>query len=127
MGKSRKIRSTRIGSLRDNREVSNYPLYEKISQDKIDIILLNDFPRKLIGKENFFKDNVFFSGSIFGGGKEIFLKFHDLYYNYFDKYVEKGLFVGCDQQIISSVYSKNPEIFNLKKNNDWFNIYNVYS
>jgi hypothetical protein len=115
-----------IGSLRDKRDVNNYPSYNKISKDKIDIILLNDFPRGFLGKEKFFRDNIYFSGSIFGGGKEIFLKFHDLYYKFFNAYVEKGLFIGCDQQIISSVYLKNPEVFNLIKSNDWFFIYKYY-
>jgi hypothetical protein len=110
---------------------NNYPKYENISNNKLDIVLLkkfNDFT------QSFFQDEVHFSGSMFGGGKEILLELCDLFYIYFEIYVKKGKFIGCDQQIIATLFLKNQDKFNcvypknIKNGTDeWFYLYDYYS
>lgn len=121
-----------IGCVRDNqykRLVSNFPNESKISKNSIDIVLLKDFQNK---NQKFFKDEIHFSGAIYGGSKSTFLRFEELYYKKFDKYLENNQFIGCDQQIISSVYLENNELFNIVLNtnstyNSWFFIIKYYS
>jgi hypothetical protein len=116
-----------IGSLRDNREINNYPNQLKISKNKLDIILLDSSINNFLNKEIYFKDSIFFSGAMFGGNKEIILKINLLYYNKFEDYVKNNKFIGCDQQIISSVYIQNQSLFNPILNNDWFYLYDYYN
>lgn len=116
-----------IGSLRENKDVKNYPKYTNISSDKLDIVILNSFPKKILDKEMFFRDQVIFSGAIFGGGKDVILKLYEEYYKIFKKYIEKDLFIGCDQQLIISMYLLNHQFFNIINNKDWFYLYDYYS
>ena len=51
---------------------------------------------------------------------------------YFDIYVANNKFIGCDQQIIASIYLKNKELFNTITPNNiiidkWFWLYYYYS
>jgi len=89
--------------------LKNYPDYNSISNNKIDIILI--YPIKY-REQYYFLDEVHFSGSIFGSHKDVLLKFYDLFYNRFDEFIQKSLFIGCDQQIFSSIYNTNPELIN---------------
>jgi hypothetical protein len=41
---------------------------------------------------------------IFGGGKEIILKWHDLYYNMLEYFISIDRFIGKDQSIMNSLY-----------------------
>jgi hypothetical protein len=127
--------------------ISNYPIYNKISNDKLDIVLLKDFNDSTIENiENIethedtnFKNDIFqnekhLSGSIFGGGKETLLKLIELYYQYFEEYLNKNLFIGCDQQILATLCVRHPELFNLvtpppHQNiiDEWFYMYHYYS
>jgi hypothetical protein len=84
-------------------------LVKSILSQKIDIVLLNKFQNP---KQDFFQDSIHFSGAIYGGGIEPFKKFIQLFYDKFDKYIDNNQFIGCDQQIISSVYLDNTELFN---------------
>ena len=127
-----------IGNVRDPAIINTcltkvYPNAAAISSDKLDIVLLGGFndPAQL-----FFQHEVHFSGSMFGGGKEILLELCTLFYLYFDIYVRKGLFIGCDQQILATVFLKNPDKFNcvvpqtVNGNHDidiWFYLYKYYS
>lgn len=122
-----------IGSFRDitqTKYLINYPVYEKIRVDKVDIVKIDDFEEK-----DFYFHNVHFAGSIFGGGKNILLELHDLFYKMFDIYLENDKFIGCDQQILASVYVKNKNIFNLidwktdkpEGFDRWFYMYYYYS
>jgi hypothetical protein len=127
-----------IGSLRDVRFIQEnyislikYPLYKNISRDKLDIVLIEDFkvPNQVI-----FKNEVHLSGAIFGGGRDAFLKFIDLFYQNFEMYLEKGYFIGCDQQILATCYKQHPELFNLiipdyseRVIDKWFYLYYHYS
>ena len=104
-----------IGSMRDDnyyKNIVNYPQYDKVSKDKLDIVLLRDYNNT---SQMFFHEEVHLSGSIFGGGKEIILKLHKLFYIYFEIYVRNNKFIGCDQQIMSTLFLKNRESFNQVK------------
>ena len=108
--------------------LSKYPRSNKISRDKLDIIILNGFREP----KTFFQNEVHFSGSMFGSHKETLLELHDLFYFYFNLYLEKGYFVGCDQQIIATLFIQHPEKFNAVYPFDyhvdpWFYLYEFYS
>jgi hypothetical protein len=133
-----------IGSIRNSEYIDLlkfYPLYDNISNIKIDIILLNS---SIDENKKYFKDEIHFSGAIFGGVINVLLEFHKLYYEKFDEYLKNNQFIGCDQQMILSVYLKNKELFNAinpfidninennliipNKNKDrWFYLYHYYS
>jgi hypothetical protein len=125
-----------IGSMRDYNYIikygiSNYPKYNKISDYKVDIALIKKFnvSREI---QDIFQNEVHLSGSIFGGSKETLLKIIDLYYTYFQEYLDKKLFIGCDQQILATLYIRHPELFNLIKPelntiDEWFYMYHYYS
>jgi len=125
-----------IGSMRDYNYIikygiSNYPKYNKISDDKIDIALIKKFNvSKRI--QDIFQNEVHLSGSIFGGSKDTLLKLIDLYYKYFQEYLDKNLFIGCDQQILATLSIRHPDLFNLIKPepntiDEWFYMYHYYS
>lgn len=52
-------------------------------------------------------------GTIFGGGKDILLKWHDLYYDMLEHFISIGRFIGKDQSIMNSVYLVNRDICDL--------------
>jgi hypothetical protein len=125
-----------IGSMRDYNYIvihgiSKYPKYNKISDDKIDIALIKKFnvSREI---QDIFQNEVHLSGSIFGGSKETLLKIIELYYKYFQEYLDKNLFIGCDQQILATLSIRHPDLFNLIKPepntiDEWFYMYHYYS
>lgn len=120
-----------IGNVRNNNIVpylSAYPQYDKISDNKIDIVLLRPFVDE---KQMYFQNEVHFSGSIFGGGKRVLIELHKLYYLYFEMYLRANKFIGCDQQIISTLYLRNESLFNCVSANgeidQWFHMYSHYS
>jgi hypothetical protein len=89
--------------------LNSFPRYENISKSKIDIIYLKPY---LNVNQKYFKDEVHLGG-LYGGGKDIIMEYHKLFYDKFQEYVDNNQFIGCDQQIISSVYLENKNIFNL--------------
>jgi len=119
-----------IGNVRDNRIIpllNTYPQTKRISKDKLDIVLLQSFN----AVQDFYCDEVHFSGSMFGGHRDTILKINDLYYKCFNHYVENNKFIGCDQQIISGVCVKNIHLFNPifpidYKVDPWFYLYQYY-
>lgn len=127
-----------IGSLRDSRfmcenymQITQYPLYENISTDKIDIVLIKDFNNQ---NQIIFQNETHLSGALFGGGRDAFLKLIELFYKNFDMYLENGYFIGCDQQILATCYLQQPELFNLvipdysdRIIDRWFYMYYHYS
>ena len=124
-----------IGNIRNEagaiKFLNTYPTYNRISSDKLDIVLLKPFHNQT---QFFFQDEVHFSGSLFGGGKEILLELCELFYLYFDIYAKKNMFIGCDQQILATVYLKNREKFNCIVPpincidiDEWFYLYKYYS
>ena len=121
-----------IGNVRDSRIISvlnSYPDHRKMSNNKLDIILLRHFQNE---SQLFFQEEVHFSGSMFGGGKDAILELCKLYYLYFEMYARQNKFIGCDQQIISTLYLKNKDKINcvIPKNcqiDPWFYLYQYYS
>lgn len=121
-----------IGSMRDVsfcNKLKNYPKYENISNNKLDLMLLEEYDDI---NQTFFHNETHVSGSIFGGNKDVILELHKLYYEYFDLYVKHNKFIGCDQQILSTLYLKNKEKINIviTDNNvidKWFYLYHHYT
>ena len=58
--------------------------------------------------------------SMFGGQKEKFLKFIDLYYNAIRLFIKHNLFIGKDQNIFSYVAFAHPDVVKLKRCRDFF-------
>ena len=122
---------TDIGCLRDKRYcnfISNYPLYKNISSDKLDIVLIKPY---LNPKQQVFQNEIHLAGAIFGTSTETFKKIIPLYYYYFNEYVRNNLFIGCDQQILSTVYTQHKDLFNLiipnnKYISEWFYLWFHY-
>jgi len=111
-------------------DLSIYPRHEKISQNKIDIICINDFNINDFNKK-YFKDEIHISGSIFGGSTEAWKTFYKIYYEIMDNYIINNQFIGCDQQLISSCYICQSDLFNLIKPihfkyDQWFYLYEYY-
>ena len=123
-----------IGSMRDDafcNQLAKYPLENRISNDKMDIVIIQEFDDRDY-KKKYFQNMVRLSGSIFGAHKTIFLQIIDLYYKYFDEYLKKRLFIGCDQQILATLYICLPHLFNLIRPeidiiDKWFYLYYHYS
>jgi len=111
---SEKFVWTDIGCLRNNNpllieKIKNYPKFENITNNKLDIVLLRPFNNH---KQEYFQDEIHFAGAMFGSGKETILKIHNLFYENLQKNIKAKKFIGCDQQTFSSVYLKNKELFN---------------
>jgi hypothetical protein len=51
--------------------------------------------------------------TIFGGGKEVLLRYHELYYEMVEYFISTNRFIGKDQSILNSVYLLNPHVFNV--------------
>jgi hypothetical protein len=52
-------------------------------------------------------------GTIFGGGKDVLLKWHDKYYDMLEYFISIKRFIGKDQSIMNSVYLLNKEMCDL--------------
>jgi hypothetical protein len=120
-----------IGNIRNKVTINStrfYPKYNNISIDKLDIVLIKELTPPY---PTYFKEIVGFSGSLFGGEKELILTMHNIYYNILNQYLNNNQFAGCDQQIIASMYVMYPNYFNkiYPKNNidPWFYLYEYYS
>ena len=121
-----------IGNVRDERIVpllKNYPNVNNISNKKLDIVLLNKFKDL---NQKFFQEEVHLSGSMFGGHKDIIMSLHKLYYDCFQDYLKNKKFIGCDQQILSSLVLKKFDSFNIifpvnSKVDVWFYLYQYYT
>lgn len=121
-----------IGNVRNSnvfKYLNHYPSEKNISNDKLDIVLLNSFNDH---SQLIFQNEIHFSGSMFGAHKNVILQLEKLYYIYFEIYLKKNKFIGCDQQIISSLYLKNKDKFNciIPHNSTidpWFYLYQYYS
>lgn len=120
-----------IGNVRNNNIIpylKSYPNKDKISKNKLDIVLLKGFSKV----QDFFCDEIHFSGSLFGGHKNTILTVCELYYKHFQHYIANNKFIGCDQQIISSVFVRNMNLFNpiiprVYNIDPWFYLYQYYN
>jgi hypothetical protein len=50
---------------------------------------------------------------MFGGGKNVLLKWHEKYYEMLEYFISIKRFIGKDQSIMNSVYLLNKEMCNL--------------
>lgn len=120
-----------IGMIRNTDYINsliNFPQFNNISDEKIDIVLLKKFTNLT---QKYFQDEIHFSGAMYGGSINSFNNFINLYYKKFHEYVINNKFIGCDQQIISSVYLENINLFNpinpISNTDPWFYLINYYS
>jgi hypothetical protein len=111
-----------IGCFRNqNTKYLNWPNPSRISQmNKNKVLLLSVIPftdaeLQCFNKEDLplFQFTNRIGGTIFGGGKEVLLKWHDLYYEMVEYFISIDRFIGKDQSIMNSVYLLNREICDL--------------
>ena len=69
---------------------------------------------------NILRMNHNIDASMFGGQKEKFLKFIDLYYNAIRLFIKHNLFIGKDQNIFSYVAFAHPDVVKLKRCREFF-------
>ena len=127
-----------IGSFRNNTPavcasvLENFPVYERVSNNKIDIMLIRPYLPHEMNQLVFF--NTERLGGMFGGGVHVIRQLYDFFYESLHFYLSTNCFAGCDQQILSTCYMRNPDLFNIvtKKNpNDpwdvWFYLYKYWN
>jgi hypothetical protein len=112
------------------REASNCPkninienLSKKIIYHCLEVPNLNN---KISENEMLKSDNIFITGSSFIIHNELVERFQDIYEN---KLLEwhKKMVTDDDQNLVLQLYYDNPEIFELKLNNKWFSLYNLFN
>ena len=107
--------------------VEHFPRYENISNnDKVDIVLVNPYAKEEMNQVIF--RNAVHLGGMFGGNTRAINRLYGQFYKALDVYICGGCFAGCDQQILSTCYVHNQEMFNLiipdsKKGDVWFYLY----
>jgi hypothetical protein len=100
---------TDIGCLRNNNpllinQIQNYPNYNNISSDKLDIVLLRPFTNPL---QDYFQDEVHFAGAVFGSDYKTILKIHDLFYDKLDELSKKYHSISSeDEEILNKIFKK---------------------
>jgi hypothetical protein len=111
------------------REASNCPKninIEKLSK-KINYHCLEvpDLNNKITENDMLRSDTIFITGSSFIVHNDLVDKFQCIYEN---KLLEwhKKMITDDDQSLILQLYYDNPEIFELKLNNKWFSLYNLF-
>jgi hypothetical protein len=126
-----------IGSFRtaDTTILEHFPVYERVSEDKIDIMLIRPYLPHEMNQLIFF--NTVHLGGMFGGSIASINKLFQLFYKAFDIYITGKQFAGCDQQILSTCYMRSPELFNLVTKtqdsdvndtwNVWFYLYKYWN
>jgi hypothetical protein len=127
-----------IGSFRnaDTTILEHFPVYERISEDKIDIMLIQPYLPHEMNQLIFF-NTVHLGGGMFGGGIKAVNQLFQLFYKALDVYISGKQFAGCDQQILSTCYMRSPELFNLVTKtqdshvndtwNVWFYLYKYWN
>jgi hypothetical protein len=106
---------------RPNTEFINWPNPKRISEmPKDKVLLLSVYPFEIdelscSSKQELppfqFKNRI--GAPIFGGGKEVLIKWHTLYYDMLEYFISIDRFIGKDQSIMNSVYLLNREICEL--------------
>lgn len=125
-----------IGSFRSANTtiLEHFPFYERISEDKIDIMLIQPYLPHERNQLIFF--NTVHLGGMFGGSIKAVNKLYELFYKALDIYIMGKHFAGCDQQILSSCYMRSPELFNIVTKNKhdnkdtwdiWFYLYKYWN
>ena len=125
-----------IGSFRstDITILEHFPVYERVSENKIDIMLIRPYLPHEMNQLIFF--NTVHLGGMFGGGIGAINQLFQLFYKALDIYIAGKQFAGCDQQILSTCYMRSPELFNLVTKNKhdnkdtwdvWFYLYKYWN
>jgi hypothetical protein len=115
----------------ESNELEYFPRYENVSNDdKVDIVLINPYAPQEMNQVIFY--NTVHLGGMFGGNRRAIHRLYEIFYKALDVYLCGGHFAGCDQQILSTCYVHNPEIFNIiipdsKKGDVWFYLYHHLS
>ncbi|KAI0057286.1 hypothetical protein BV25DRAFT_1812562 [Artomyces pyxidatus] len=115
------------GSMRDNNRYRDWPGGRRVGQvfaegarltgsEKEDLIFFpiwNGPPERFSGwKEDMGPiDETVSEGSFFGGALKAITRYHDLYYEYHDRYLAQGIFVGKDQTLINALFYLFPSHF----------------
>jgi len=115
-----------IGCFREkNTDYIQWPnIHSGVPLDKILLLQVEPFQeeelQKATSKETLpsfqFKNRI--GGTIFGGGKEVLLQWHDKYYDMLEYFIQDNRFIGKDQTVMNSVYLLNRdmcEIVNWKR------------
>ena len=115
------------GCFRDANIIKRYrdwPNSEKLRENKDKIIILNieDFLFTEISSLNLvdFTNKNRVGGGIFGGHKDICIKWHKYYYEIFNKFLINNLFLGKDQSVMANVY-----IQSLRNNDNFINLVHI--
>jgi len=106
---------------RPNTEYINWPNPEKIDcldKTKILLLMIQPFTREewyCNSRETLpsFQSANRIGGTIFGGGKDVLLKWHEKYYEMLEYFISINRFIGKDQSIMNSVYLLNKEMCQL--------------
>ena len=116
---------------KESNELEHFPRYESISNnDKVDIVLLCPYAPEEMNQVIF--RNTVHLGGMFGGNTRALNRLYGQFYKALDVYICGKCFAGCDQQVLSTCYVHNPEIFNTiipdsKKGDVWFYLYHHWS
>ena len=105
------------------KNINIYSLSKKITYHCLEVPDLNN---KISENDMLKCDTVFITGSSFIVHNEIVDKFQ---YIYEKKILEwhKKMVTDDDQNLVLQLYYDNPEIFELKLNNKWFSLYNLFN
>ena len=96
-----------IGCFRvPNTRFLKWPDAFKIPNDKM--LLLEVLPLNKLTEDLSKIDYI--GGTIFAGSSDAILKWHDEYYAMLERLYDRGIFVGKDQTIMSSIYIDQPEL-----------------
>jgi len=115
---------TDIGCFRrPNTEYLNWPNRERISsvpKDKVLLLSVVPFTDEELSADSLdalpsFKTANRIGGTMFGGGKEVLLLWHDKYYEMLEHFISIDRFIGKDQSIMNSVYLLNKQMCELNK------------
>jgi hypothetical protein len=92
--------------------IQSFPLATKIPKEKMTFLKIADFQKEDTWEKDFqFEDHI--GGGIQAAHKDTWMWWYDEYDRMTRYYLEKGKFIGKDQNIIASCYLSNPEKYNL--------------
>lgn len=97
---------------------SYWPHVNRFKKDKLTVLSVVPFNRdeKIIlgnGLTPSFKYVNRIGGTMFGGHKDVVMKWHKLYYDHLELYFQHNYFAGKDQSVMATVVVKYPELFDV--------------
>ena len=111
-----------IGCFRKpNTEYINWPNPKKmdsLDKNKVLLLMIQSFTRdewycNSLETLPSFQSTNRIGGTIFGGGKDVLLKWHEKYYEMLEYFISINRFIGKDQSIMNSVYLLNKDMCQL--------------